>query len=407
MIQGIRSLTVDSMDLDGRGCSWAAEMMLGNAETLDDLTLGFTTSIAHAFARKSHPRYDEMSQAFTISMKETLSELDSEPLYLHLSLESLNLCGLNVATLVRGEMALDIDFSKITVLRLESCPGLSEAISLLTGQGSSPKLVLTALDELFLRVEDPDANFSASLESFLTSIRGLTHLQVLLDNRSRVQDLEPILSVHGKTLKTLVWDERRGPRTRLDASTSLFSTTRLSTLWYICQSCPLLTILGIPLDWKTLKSSEFYKTVQQRPSIPYVHANSNFLQVRRCLPNLEVLNIRNLPELHGTVVMPMDYFVKGLAAMVVDIMNKRRKTTLIKTIALGAPLYRDISIGTHHIVHTSVSDFLTFCIFNIDYDYPSPSGPSPVLSLIVEGAASNCKEEDLYPTSLIHNYWLG
>lgn len=67
-------------------------------------------------------------------------------------------------------MAIDIEFNKITQLRLESCPGLGQA-------GSS----LGALEDLFIRVEDPDTIFFGSLESFLTSIRGLINLRVLID----------------------------------------------------------------------------------------------------------------------------------------------------------------------------------------------------------------------------------
>lgn len=66
-------------------------------------------------------------------------------------------------------MALDIDFNNITQLRLESCPGLGQAFPLLMDQAGSS---LGALKDLFLRVEDPDAIFYGSLESFLTSVRG-------------------------------------------------------------------------------------------------------------------------------------------------------------------------------------------------------------------------------------------
>lgn len=104
--------------------------------------------------------------------------------------------------------------------------------------------------------------------------------------------------------------------------------------------------------------------------------------------------------------MPMDYFVKGLAAMFVDIVNKKPEPSRLKTIALGAPLYRDINIGTHHVLHTPVSDLITFRVYSIDYNYSSPSGLSPVLSQIVKGAADS-SEGDLYPPDLLHDYWLG
>ena len=104
--------------------------------------------------------------------------------------------------------------------------------------------------------------------------------------------------------------------------------------------------------------------------------------------------------------MPMDYFVKGLAAMFVDIVNKKQDSVRLKTIALGAPLYRDIYIGTHHVEHTTVSDFLRFRVYKIDHNYPSPRGLSPVLSEIGKGAARNTEEES-YHTHLLYNYWLG
>ena len=103
--------------------------------------------------------------------------------------------------------------------------------------------------------------------------------------------------------------------------------------------------------------------------------------------------------------MPMDYFVKGLAAMFVDIINKGRKPTLT-TVALGAPLYTDLHIGTHHIVHTPVSDFLRFRMYHIDYNYRSSAGVSPVLSEIIKGATSTY-EKSSYPKHFLDNYWLG
>ena len=103
--------------------------------------------------------------------------------------------------------------------------------------------------------------------------------------------------------------------------------------------------------------------------------------------------------------MPMDYYVKGLAAMVVDFANIRRKPTL-KTIAIGAPFYRDIYIGTHHVNSTAVSDLVSLRVYSIDYNYLSPSGPSPVLNQIITGAAYD-SEEELYPKDLLYDYWLG
>ena len=123
------------------------------------------------------------------------------------------------------------------------------------------------------------------------------------------------------------------------------------------------------------------------------------------MPDLATLNIRNPPTFCENAPMPMDYFVKGLAAMVVDIVTQRGKTSL-GTIALGAPFYRDLTVGTHHVVHTDLSDLLRLRVYHIDQNYRSPTGLSPVLSEITMGAVCST-EEDLYPSHLLDSYWLG
>lgn len=121
---------------------------------------------------------------------------------------------------------------------------------------------------------------------------------------------------------------------------------------------------------------------------------------------LEVLNIRNIPQSKRRLTMPhVDYFVKSLVAMFVDIMNKDRESTLLQTVAIGAPLYKDIHIGTHHLTHTAISDFVRFRVYSIDYKYPSPIGRSTVLIEVVDGAAIIA--EDFRHTKLLDYYWLG
>ena len=235
MIRGLSSLSVEGMNHEEWGCQWATKMVAQNAETLHHLGLGFTTRIAHDIACGRSSPYNVMSSSFAVCLKDTVSKSCLEPL-IHLSLKSLSLGGFDLGSVIRGEMALDIDFRNITKLRLESCSGLSQAFSLFIGQADSSKLALGALQDLFLRLEDPDPNFSTGLESFLTSIRGLKHLQVLMEKIAAVHDIEPILKVHGKTLDTLVWDERSGPRKRLDVSTSRIPAN-LGHLKVISRNC--------------------------------------------------------------------------------------------------------------------------------------------------------------------------
>ena len=260
VIGAMYSLSVESIDPYRDHCWWEAAMIIKNAATLSHLRLGFISHIAHDFALKRRPVYGRMSTLLSDSLGHCLSDLHLSEV--HLSLGSLHLCGLNLGSvLLQGKVALDIDFTKITQLRLESCPELSQAFSILIDPTGSSRTALGALEDLFIRFEDPDAHFSNSLESFLTSIPRLIHLRVLIDNALADQDLEPILEFHGKTLRTLVWDERSGPRTRLDASTSLLSTG-LRRLKIVSQKCPSLTVLGIALNWEAISSTgEYHATV--------------------------------------------------------------------------------------------------------------------------------------------------
>ena len=162
-------------------------------------------------------------------------------------------------------MALDINFNSITQLRLESCPGLRQAFSLLKGPGVPSKLGLDALEDLYVRRENPGRDFSSTFKRFLTSIRGLKYLRVLVDGAFQAQDLQPILKVHGQTLEGLVWDERSGPRTFLDLSTSVLPLRAAhGNLSLISQYCPHLRELGIPLDWKAIKERPCSKAVIYR-----------------------------------------------------------------------------------------------------------------------------------------------
>ena len=242
------------MDLERGGCTWAASMLAMNAKSLDDLHLGSTNRIAHKYALKRRPRYDKISTSLANDIRNLLSRISPDPL-IHLSLKSLTLCGFNFGSVVRGEIGLDIDFNNLTMLNLESCAGLNQAFHLLGGQVDSSKLALSALQDLFVRLETPDQTFPASLESFLTSIRRLRHLQVLIEGASAAQNLDPILKVHGESLRTLVWDERLGPRTQLGVSTSLLSS-KVGNLKVISHYCRFLQVLAIPLDWEAISSSD-------------------------------------------------------------------------------------------------------------------------------------------------------
>ena len=244
------------MDEHLSSCAWAASMLSKNAESLDYLHLGAINRIAHEYARQRRPPNDVISRSLANEIKKLLSKIGPDRL-IHLSLDSLTLCGLNFEKVLCGEIGLDIDFNNLTTLELESCTGIAQAFNLLVDQKDSPKLALGALECFCLRLEQPVQTFSAGLETFLTSLRGLTHLSVLIDGASASQNLKPILKVHGESLHALVWDERRGPRTQLGVSTSLLST-KVGNLKIISHYCRVLQVLAIPLYWEAISRSDEY-----------------------------------------------------------------------------------------------------------------------------------------------------
>ena len=272
VIGGICDLSIKSMDLDRGGCIWAASMLVKNAESLNDLHLGSTARIAHDYALKRRPPYDEISTSLANDVKKALAKIGPDEL-INLSVTSLTLCGFDFGSVVLGEIGLNIDFNNITLLRLESCAGLGQAFDLLVNQVDPSELALSAVEDLFVRLETADQTFSASLERFLTSIPGLRHLQVLIERASAAQNLEQILKAHGESLLTLVWDERRGPRRNLDACTSLLHT-KLGNLKVISQYCRGLTVLAIPLYWEAISSSDKYHvTVTESASASTEYSN--------------------------------------------------------------------------------------------------------------------------------------
>lgn len=166
-----------------------------------------------------------------------------------LDLSTLRLCGLDLKLLFQGLKRPLINFAYLTRLKFESCPNVVAALDLLrTSQLSTPNPNRLKLQSFVLRCEIILPPFRAALEAFLCSLDGLWELQVLLEGSHTAQDLAPILRVHGKSLRILVWDERTGPRTSTrQSTTSVIGTCHLKTISTFCRE---LTSLGIPLNWQ-------------------------------------------------------------------------------------------------------------------------------------------------------------
>ena len=123
---------------------------------------------------------------------------------------------------------------------------------------------------------------------------------------------------------------------------------------------------------------------------------------------LRTLHFRNLLKTDLTTsFLPTEYMVKGLASALLDVYvgdspsNGQKSLT---TVAFGAPVSRDIHIGSNHFPSDPVRDFLQLRVYHVDYKYQSVLGPSPTVTQVAKGianGATTCLDKEV-----LHAYWL-
>ena len=249
LVEGLLYLTIADLNID-QNCEWPSKLIMHNRSTLKYLKLGISSTIIRC------PIQDRLKHKLPTSFAETTKGAlpPSEPAMKMLALESLALSGLNLEDIVGGGVLnSQIDFKLLTVFRVESCSRLNEALAAIVGNGNSTLSALK-LTSFFLRHEEGDPAFAQNLTLFLTSFTGLKHLSLLIEGQSRAMRKGPILDVHGKTLRTLVWDERIGPRKSTKTDTALF--LKDNGLGLISLRCPKLYALGLGVQWGPCKSDE-------------------------------------------------------------------------------------------------------------------------------------------------------
>ena len=126
------------------------------------------------------------------------------------------------------------------------------------------------------------------------------------------------------------------------------------------------------------------------------------------MPKLRTLHLRNLPKTDLTACcVPIDYMVKGFASAFLELDTGGipfKHQNSLNTIALGAPVYRDLHIGSNHFPRDPVQDFLQLRVYHVDYKYQSVIGPSPTVTLVAKGTADDattCLDKEV-----LHEYWL-
>ena len=273
-MKGLQHVVITDLNI-GQRCEWPSKLIVQNCDTIRHLHLGVTSTVVQNYAIHSRPGEYELPASFGEMAKEELAAFEQDMMRL-LSPETLGLYGLNFVNVVEGALGLQIDFGSMTSLRLESCSGLNEAFRILMGHDASQNATLSALqlNSFLVRQEGVDQAFAQHLTAFLTSFTGLNHLGLLLEGHTHSMRKAPILEKHGKTLRTLIWDERRRPRKDTSEVTSL-STRDNNNLNLIAYKCPNLKALGLSVGWESLRYATFLPMVKipMQYRIQYVEAD--------------------------------------------------------------------------------------------------------------------------------------
>ncbi|KAL8762867.1 MAG: hypothetical protein Q9184_001212 [Pyrenodesmia sp. 2 TL-2023] len=181
----------------------------------------------------------------------------------------LELKGLDLGVVIKPDFLFPDWWCCLGSLAFESCFGLEGTLTLLAdGKNQHGQPLLSELRLHSLRIRHDGANtdqrFKAKVRDFIISLPGLVNLSVLLESNDKPPlDFADVLAKHGKSLRTLVLEER-GLYKRFfelskgDESTSTGHDESPSTrqLSQVLQYCRDLVELGITLDWTELPCRE-------------------------------------------------------------------------------------------------------------------------------------------------------
>ena len=224
-------------------------LVVKNRNTLRHLKLGFEMYLTSKDSPLSNREQEIILEAQIHFYNEAKYSLQysgiQEELGAWLCLETLHLICFDVT-----ESSLpNFDFTNLKSLRIESCTKQPGLISLLGGLSSKNNSTwVPKLTSFQLRHEGSTTDFQARLKAFLLSFTGLIHLSLLLEGPDPVPSIAPFLRNHGKTLQTLVWDQRFEPRHLALRPTDVFQD---GCSWGLASEivswCPNLRELGFTL----------------------------------------------------------------------------------------------------------------------------------------------------------------
>ena len=300
-----------------------------NKASLQRLTLGQSKELVQQYRQTRLGFLEHDAQHTGLPQSITLNNIPN--------LRQLELCGIDVSTLVPLDVEDALFYCNLSRLTLESCPGSISLLHCLANtfhfaqdspQVPTPRPAIR-LQEFVFRSESPTSPLKEALMFFLDSFTGLKALSLLFENASVLERVTSLLCEHGPTLQTLVLESRIQPRDNLGLDTSRpFGAGGFSQeLWEqsindICNLCPNLVELGMGFPW-----------------------NDEVVRLRKTrlptLPHLKTIHIRNFPE-NRALSQIGDYTIKEYATKFVDWVYPTLlggQKPALETLAIGPTIY--------------------------------------------------------------------
>ena len=258
--------TVQVSDMESSAVTlWVADLLAKNRSSLVNLRLGCERTLVRGLSEGDlddiaddmldfandidvHTRDEAHKDAKSLGRVYP----NSDTLFPMLGIESLHLIGVYFTvdvTPLRARQASLFDITKIKSLSFESCLYWETSLSLPSPCAFLNLNFTSNLQAFHLRQEGCNSDFTASLNDFFRAFQGLVHVAVLLEGPASFLSSSCLAKNHGATLRTLVWDQRTGPRTSLSSSTNTGTAKEtISNVNEICRACPQLEELGLVLD---------------------------------------------------------------------------------------------------------------------------------------------------------------
>ncbi|KAG8529189.1 uncharacterized protein KY384_005824 [Bacidia gigantensis] len=332
---GLRRLYMPDLRLDEG--TWPLQLLAQNYGTLEHLHIGIEGFLFREYAKKGRleANGDERWQkttAIVSALKSAKDKTDQATSDMR-QLKSMTLIGLDISALCAGTEAI-LKFNCLQRLCVESCVGLETAFSFLVAKATDSDRI--PFQELRIRHEHISATFLNILRDFLVKLRPLKRLHILLEGEcTRAGDLKSILKVHGRSLMSLVWEQRTGPRLVWGRDTIVSRKDHME-FRLIAKYCRELRSLGLGVRW-----DHFHD---------FMGANAELESFFSKLKYLRTFNIRGLPAMsldERGIWLDEDYFFEGLATKFAERICQALKTiSNVETLCLGPITFGGMKLST-------------------------------------------------------------